>query len=287
MTQQSPASLIHLGDLGKPANTLIKKISDAVGTLYEPRHVRRIAKAKADAALVEAQSTIEITELHTRAARRWIEEEAQRQSNMEAIATKALPELKEEADPEAIDDDWIVNFFDKCRIVSDDEMQQLWSRVLAGEGNVPGSFSRRTVNLLSDLEKSEAERFASLCGFSWTIGRGTEVPLVFDVEEEIYKKRGIHFNVLSHLDSIGLVRFDAIGSFVRKRLRGRAAVFYHGRSLILEFPEDRDGQLDIGTVLLTSVGLELARICESRPVEGFWEYVQERWKGHLPGVKPE
>ena len=32
-----------------------------------------------------------------------------------------------------MDNDWTVNFFDKSRIVSDDEMQNLWSRVLAGE----------------------------------------------------------------------------------------------------------------------------------------------------------
>ena len=75
------------------------KISNAVGILFEPRQIRRITAAKAEAAKLEAQSEIEITELHRRAARRWIDEEAQRQKNMEEIAAKALPHLKEDADP--------------------------------------------------------------------------------------------------------------------------------------------------------------------------------------------
>jgi hypothetical protein len=50
---------------------------------------------------------------------------------------KALPQLDEGADPNAMEDDWVTNFFDKSRIVSDDVMQELWARVLAGEANRP------------------------------------------------------------------------------------------------------------------------------------------------------
>ena len=162
--------LINLGDWSKPADTLIKKILNATGILYEPLHIKRIAKAEAKAELIKAQSEIEITDLHRRAAQRWVEEEAQRQKNMEDITTKALPNLNEDANPNSIEDDWIVNFFDKCRIVSNDEMQELWSRILVGEANVPGTYSKRTVNFLSDLDKAEAELFTRLCGFMWMVG---------------------------------------------------------------------------------------------------------------------
>ena len=148
--------LINLGDLTKPADTLIKKISNATGVLFEPRQIKRVAKAKAETARIEAQSQIEITDLHRRAMHRWIEEEATQQKNMEGVTAKALPQLNENANPDSIEDDWIVNFFDKSRIVSDNEMQGLWSRVLAGEANAPGSYSKRTVNSLSDLDKARS-----------------------------------------------------------------------------------------------------------------------------------
>ena len=75
--------------------------------------------------------------------RRFVEEEAQRQQNMEDITVRALPQLDENAKPDSIENDWITNFFAKCRIVSGNEMQELWSRILAGEANVPGTYARR------------------------------------------------------------------------------------------------------------------------------------------------
>ena len=205
MPQNSSNSLINLGNLSKPADTLIKKISDAVGGLFAPYQVKRMAKAEAEAEMIKAQSEINVTYLHRRAVHRWIEEEAQRQKNMEDITEKALPQLGEKATPDSVENDWLVNFFDKSRIVSDNEMQELWSRVLAGEANAPGTYSKRTVNFLSDLDKADAELFAKLCGFGWMMGR--VVPLVFDVQAEIYNKHGINFNSLSHLESIGLIQF--------------------------------------------------------------------------------
>ena len=285
MSQKTSNSLINLGSLSKPADTLLKKVSNAVGVLYEPRQIRRVAKAKADAALTEAKSEIEITDLHRRAARRWIEEEAQRQKNMEDITAKALPQLNENAKPDSIANDWLVNIFDKSRIVSDNEMQEIWSRVLAGEANAPGSYSKRTVNFLSDLDKNDTDLFTKLCGFGWVIGN--IAPLVFDVQTEIYDRYRINFNTLSHLESIGLIQFGSLAGFKRQKLPKRFNASYYGRKITLEMPNDTDNNIDIGKVRLTRVGQELAPICGSQPVEGFWEYVKDRWKQYLPKSEKE
>ena len=280
MPPDTSNSLVNLSGLTKPADTLIKKVSDAVGGWFAPYQIRRVAKAEREAALIKAQSEIEITDLHRRAAHRFIEEEAQRQKNMEDITDKALPQLNESAKPESMDNDWIANFFDKCRIVSDDEMQRLWSRVLAGEANAPGSYSKRTVNFLSDLDRAEAESFTKLCGFGWEIG--DFAPLVFDFRAEIYNKCGIDFDTLRHLDSIGLVQFDGFGGLLRQEVSKEFNVSYHDRALVLEMPHDAGNQLEIGEVLLTRIGQELAPICGSKPVDGFWEYVKEQWKEYSP-----
>ena len=280
MPQDPSVSLINLRDLSKPATVLIEKVSDAIGWVFEPYQITRTAKAEAKAEIIRAQSHIEVTDLHRRAAHRLIEEEAQRQQNMEDITAKALPHLDEAAKPEAIENDWIVNFFDKSRLVSNSEMQQLWSRVLAGEANSPGSYAKRTVNFLGDLDKSDAELFTSLCGFVFNIGRLT--PLVFDQEAAIYKEAGLNFNTLTHLDSIGLINFTGISSLIRTQLPKRFVLFYYGRPLELEMPEAGDNKLGIGRVALTRVGDQIAPICGSEPVEGFWEYVCEQWKAYLP-----
>ena len=216
MPDDKSTSLVNLGELSKPANTLIKKVSSAIGGVFEPWQIKRVAKAEAEANLLKAKTDIEITDLHRRAMHRFVEEEANRQENMEEITKKSLPHLKEESNPENMEDDWVNNFFEKSRIVSDEEMQSIWANVLAGEANSPGTYSKRTVNLLGDLDKKDAELFQSLCRFVWVIGSLT--PLVFDTDEKIYTDHGINFGSLSHLDSLGLIQFGVVSGFAKTRL---------------------------------------------------------------------
>jgi hypothetical protein len=272
-------SIVDAGELSKPADTLIKKIDKAVSGAFAPFQIRRIARAEADAAIIKAESEIQVTDLHRRAMHRFIEEESQRQKNIEDITLKALPELKEGSDPSKMDDDWVTNFFDKSRIVSDTEMQSLWSRVLAGEANTPGTYSKRTVNFLADLDKVDAETFSKLCGF--VCGIGMLVPLVFDFNADIYKKEGVDFAALSHLESIGLIQISALSGFVLQTLPKRVFVLYHNKVIPLELPKDSDNELSIGKVVLTKTGRELQAVCASKEVDGFREYLSEHWKEYF------
>ncbi len=278
-------SIVNLGDIGKPADTLVKKVSKAVGGVFAPYQIKRIANAEAEAAIIKAQSDLDIADLQRRAMHRFIEEEARRQINIEEITNRALPQLQENSDASRMEDDWVTNFFDKSRIVSDSEMQDLWARVLAGEANAPGTFAKRTVNFLGDLDKSDAAQFTALCGFGWVVGG--LVPLIFDAQGEIYNRHGINFSSLSHLESIGLITFNSLAGFRKLKLPKRFHVFYFSTPLVLEMSKDADNELELGNVMLTKIGQELALICGSKPVQGFPDYVKERWKEHIPQPKAE
>ena len=285
MSDENP--IAKLGDLTKPATVLIEKISEAIGGVFKPYQIVRVAKAEAEAGRIQAEAQIQVTDLHRRAMHRFLEEEAKKQSNIEAITQSAIPLLEDKSSPQNVADDWITNFFDKSRIVSDAEMQSLWARALAGEANIPGTFAKRTVNLLGDLDKEDAELFVRLCGFGWQIGN--VVPLVFDVKSDIYNQHGINFGSLSHLESLGLVQFNNISGFSRLQIPKSATVFYYGNIVTLTFPLDADNKLEIGKVLLTRAGQQLAPVCGSQPVDGFFEYVREKWvaKNLLPKVETE
>lgn len=155
--------IMNIGDLAKPATALIEKIADAGYILYEPRHIKKVAEAKVEAAKIQAESEIEITDLRRRAVVRWIEEEARNQKNIEDITTKAVHQLDEDADPHNIDDDWIVKFFEKSRLVSNDTMQDLWTGVLAGEANCAGSYSPKALMTLADMDQKVAALFNTFC----------------------------------------------------------------------------------------------------------------------------
>ena len=279
MSDDKSISLVNLGGLAKPATLLIEKVSLAIGSVWEPRQIKRIARAKADACLIEAKSEIEITDLQRRAMTRFVEEEASRQTNMEEITKKAMPLLADESNPGNMEDDWVTNFYAKSRIVSNDDMQRIWAQVLAGEANTPGSFSKRTVNLLGDLDKRDADLFQQLCGFGCVLGRF--ILLVIDSQAKIYTDLVINFESLSHLDSLGLIQCNWVAGFQHKRLPKNFSVTYAGQILSLTMENEAENTLPVGKVMLTQAGYELAQVVKAPIVDGFYDYVKEQWKVHL------
>jgi len=267
---------IDIGKLSEPATKLIEKISDAVEGIFRPYQIKRIAEAEAQADKIKAVSQVEITEIQYKAMRRFFAEEAKKQVNMDNITAKALPELNPDAKPEQMEDDWITNFFDKSRLISDDQMQTLWAKLLAGEANSPGRYSKRTVDLLASMDKSDAELFKNLCSFGWVIFG--VVPIVFEPSDNIYTTRQINFDVLRHLDAIGFATFDGVGEYRKTTLPKSITVLYYGRLVELTFPQEANNDLAVGKVLLSKAGEQLAPLCGSQPCLGFMDYVINKWR---------
>ncbi|MFC2063077.1 DUF2806 domain-containing protein [Chloroflexota bacterium] len=273
-------SLVKIdGRIVKPATELIKKISDAFGGSFKPWQIRRVAQAQADAEVIIAKAKIEITELQQRALTRFVVEESKKQDNIESITERAIEHLSVSSAPQDIEDDWVTNFFDKCRIVSDDDMQKMWAQILAGEANSPGTYSKRTVNALGAFSKQEAEWFNSFCSFNWLIG-DVIIPLIFDEEfkkeDSIYAMNGIDFDVLLHLASIGLIIFEAIG-LSQAGLEQQIEISYHSTNLRLEFNAPQGNTLDTGNCRLTAIGREISQVCSSKEIAGFTDYVVRKF----------
>lgn len=281
-------SIVNLGDLTKPADTLIKKISEAVGGLFKAKQIVRVAKAEAEAAVIMAAANIEIDEMQRRALQRLIVEEGRKQANIEGIVAMALSQVSEDAQPETMDDDWVANFFEKCRLISNEEMQALWARILAGEANSPGSFSKRTIELLSSLDKKDAETFLSLRRFCWDIGGLTPLIYEYGLQARFYGPAGITFETLTHLEAIGLIHFSVSANYVRQNIPQYFTFEYGDRAIEMSLPLENDNSVHTGLAILTRAGQELASVCAFTPDDEFCRYIQEKWRsaGITPGAKP-
>lgn len=267
-------SIINLGDLAKPATVLIEKVSNAVGVLYEPRRIKKKAEAEAEADKIKALAGIELSEIQQRGIERLIHQEARKQENIESITAQAASELPPEAKAEDLEEDWVAHFFDQCDNVSDKEMQSLWSRLLAGEATNPGTYSKRTVDFVASMDKSDANLFTNFCQFTWTIGGAT--PLIFDTNNEVYTKHGINFSSLKHLDAIGLISFESTTNYRRLGFSKQALFFYCGQPTLAEFPKDKDNEIKTGKVLFTQAGQQLVNICGAKRNQEFYEYAIEQ-----------
>ncbi len=107
-------------------------------------------------------------ELVQRTMLRLVSVEARRQENIEAVLQATLAGLPPDAEvnDQPLDPDWIAQFFASIQDVSQDQMRQLFAHVLAREVGTPGSFSRRTLDVLKNLDASEAHNFSHACSIA-------------------------------------------------------------------------------------------------------------------------
>jgi len=58
----------------------------------------------------------------------------------------------------------------------------------------------------------------------------------------------------------------------------RFAVLYGGQPILVELPQENENSMQLGNVLFTRAGQELARIVVANPLPDFKEYVLKKWQ---------
>ena len=83
----------------------------------------------------------------------------QKVENVGKIIAKAEQQFTsdEKVSSEPVDNNWMTRFLDIAESISDDDLRDLWARVLAGEVKRPTTYSLRTLDVLRNITKTEAE----------------------------------------------------------------------------------------------------------------------------------
>jgi hypothetical protein len=277
----------------KAVAKLINTVGEQIGFLLEPTHIRRRAAAKADAAMIEAEAESEISLLQfdnrlalqdkkDRAKERVRKKEARRQANIEEITAQAAQQLPGSVSETPVDEDWVVQFFEHAQDVSNDKMQSLWARLLAGEVAQPGSFSLRTLSVIKMLRPADAHLFTTFCRFVWKDPNGL-IPLLSGPSAKIAEDQGLTMVALLLLGQIGLIEYDKLTGFSLKGDANSAKsglvvpLHYYGRPHVLRLPTGQ-AEFEIGGALLSDVGRELAPIAGSTPDESYLKAIVEYWR---------
>ena len=133
------------------------------------------------------------------------------------------------------------------------------------------------------MEKADAELFPRFC--SYTVRGVFNNPLVFDFAHQIYTKRAINFQTLSHLDSIGLIRFAGVGDLNVTGLQtgGLVEIGYFNERLFFYLSPTMRALLT-GKVEFTRSGAQLSRIAGAEKEEGFLSILIEKWRDAVQDV---
>ncbi len=279
-----------LTGLSKPLTKLIEVIAAGCGRIYEPKHIRRMAQAKADeirlisAALSECSVNpmlldyrngfitlqgenkseqfaipAEYKNLLLRASIKQQHCLAEKQKNIDTISAIAAKELDGEKDvsESPLDNDWITRFFGIAEDISEAQMQDLWGRVLAGEVRRPGSYSLRCLEILKNITKEEAEVFCKVASFAFQ--RDGQYA-IYKAENMFNGKFGIKYDDIILLQDLLLLHTNLLQMTYSGS--GPLAIVYANKVIISwNFPESSKTKLNV--VAFTKVGSELLNLVDT------------------------
>ena len=181
-----------------------------------------------------------------------------RQANIVSVVHAAAAELegKEVPDHEP-DPDWTARFFDSVQDVSSDDMRKLWAKILSGEVEAPGRTSLRTLDILKNMTKKDAQLFNS-------VGDYVIRSFVYYPREYKSSHGALSYHNILHLEFVGLLRWVAGLSQpleFHQESGGIVDVQYQNQVLRIS-TEDKPKRILIPVILLTEAGSELCRILE-------------------------
>lgn len=208
--------------LASPITKFIDTVSGAIGKIYEPIHIKRIANARtyeinkvseavrnnSDIPIVYNSSEVSINtseyeELIKRTSKRLAYQEITKQKNIEAVTDNAYKEIQQvtNVSNEPVNPDWMFRFFNSIEDISDEYMQKIWGRVLAGEIKQPNSYSYRTLEKLKNMTQREAKIFQLISTFALKSSRKAFIL----TEPKLMSKYNIKFENILELEECGLM----------------------------------------------------------------------------------
>lgn len=260
-------SLIDLKGISEPLTKLIETVSNGIGAIYEPTRKVRNAKAEAKAMCILAEAEQKTNDIAYRAFERVNYREIRRQNNIDSIVKEAVAMLPNTVSSEPVDEDWIVNFFELSQDVGDEEMKQIWSKLLAGEVAKPGSFKSRTLQTVKSLTPEEARMFTAMCSFSFVTDEDDYFFPIFSHDFFVFiRENGVTTEIETHLKNIGLLSHSRIYYEPDEVDGDTVTVHYFSKSYYTSpKPDDGHGEVVLEIFPFTEIGRELAPISGAEP----------------------
>ncbi len=280
---------------GKPFEKLIDVISKGIGTLYKPRAIRKKAESKAyEIGIIEQAKSKALAEgkeleaeTYLRIQERILFNEVERQKSIDNVVEIAAEQLKNEdiISEEPVNKDWSKRFFNIVQDVTDEEMQTIWGRILAGETKQPKSYSFRTLEFLKNLSKSEAEIFTKFA----------EIRINVDDKHFIYNPKNnfiknefkITFPEILLMVELGLiVNTENLEFSFRATGNNKSINALHlGKKAIILYKEGNTPKQPLEVLLFTKIGIELSKLITRKFNLNYTESICSKLKH--PNIKIE
>lgn len=204
MFPDMPKSLVELAKAITP-----KAVSDFSELISLKLFGKSLAKLKAEAENV-SEDIKQVGEIKREVSKPFIIEietaKAYRQySNLGVTLQKATEYIQNPTDKIKDDNDVFWGLLEHSKEISNEQMQDLIAKIIAGEYNNPETYSMNTLQVLKSLGKKEIELFENMCSLLLYDNKLTN-ELFTDKNDvhEIMKKLDLDFGKLQELQGLGL-----------------------------------------------------------------------------------
>jgi uncharacterized repeat protein (TIGR03899 family) len=214
-------------------------------------------------------------------------QEAKKQLNIENVTAFAAEELKNEqpVSDEPLDEDWTTRFFKIAEDISNEEMQALWGKILAGEIKQPKSYSLRTLELIRNLSKSEADVFMKVANYAIKSG-GKNYLFKGNDDKYLKEKCNINYMDIALLMEIGIIQ---PGVFINHQLIQQSIdsqrVFLAGNIVIIANIKANTPTIQLPVNVFSNSGNELIKLINSTPPLEYLRYFASSFKGEDVEIK--
>ncbi len=169
------------------------------------------------------------------------------------------------------DFDWFVRFFEAVGNVSDDTVQNLWAKILAGEIAQSSTFSLKAIDVMRNLSKRDAELFVKACSHSFM---SSAINYFLPNENEFLRTIGIKYTDIMKLSELGLIFNDGTIA-LNININNEPRILLENNDLIMLI-SSASGNLEKASIRqypFTEVGRELSTMISERASdEDFLEY---------------
>lgn len=146
----------------------LDKLGGIIGQIFgkNPQKIKKLADAEQYAVLkgVETETKAELLRIKGQyeIAQYLAFRETRKFNNASAVVKAAESNFTkgEKVSSDPVSQSWVNRFFDIAENISEQDIQEIWGKILAGEVKQPGSYSLRTLDTLQYLTHEDAELFA-------------------------------------------------------------------------------------------------------------------------------
>ena len=184
-------------------------------------------------------------------------QERKRQANIASVVRDAAAELGDKEVPDREPDhDWTARFFNGVQDVSSEDMRKLWAKVLSGEVEEPGRTSLRTLEILKNMTKEDAQLFGHMCDF--VIG-----DFIFYPGRHQLVQSTLRYDNVIRLQNVGLLHHATfLSKTVKFNPQNQIYFFLYQNWVLKILAENGPNEIEVPEVLLTDSGRELHRVVE-------------------------